>query len=345
MAEILTQSEIDALIASLVAEQAEDGKGARAQFPAGGLEPEGPATPARRVRTYDFKRPDKFSKEQLRTLHVLHESFARLLTTFYTATFRTMVQLVVGSVDQSTYQEFIRSIHNPSVICPFTLEPLQGTCVMDINPIVAFPMIDRMFGGPGTTLPRVRELTDIEATVMMRVIRGTLAAFRDAWANIVAVQPEPMNIETNPIFVQYAAPNDIVVTVAIDVRVGEHVGVITLCLPYLTLEPTLGKLSAHNWYGSGPVHQKEEDMRLLHQRIGTARVPVAVELGRTELTVRELLDLSAGDLIVLDRRVGEDVVVTVGDQPKFMAAPGQLRGRLAVQVTGLVPKGEPEDDQ
>lgn len=344
MAEILTQAEIDALIASLVAEQAEAGS-TGARRPARAAETaESPPT-HRRVRTYDFKRPDKFSKEQLRTLHVIHENFARLLTTHYTATFRTMVQLVVGSVDQSTYQEFIRSIHNPSIICPFSLKPLQGTCVLDINPVVGFPMIDRMFGGPGSALPRVRELTDIEATVMMRVIRGTLAALRDAWANIIVVEPEPMQIETNPIFVQYAAPNDICVTVAIDVRVGEHVGVITLCLPYLTLEPTLGKLSAHNWYGSGPVQQKEDDLRVLQQRIGTARVPLAVELGRTRLTVRELLDLGAGDLILLDQRADEDVTVLVGAQPKFRARPGLRRGRLAVQVTGLVPKGEPEDDE
>ncbi|MFO7171549.1 MAG: flagellar motor switch protein FliM [Bacillota bacterium] len=333
--EILTQAEIDALIASLMAEQ--EGQ------PQETKKEERPQPP-RRVRTYDFRRPDKFSKDQLRSIQVIHEGFARLLTTFYTATFRTVVQLVVGSVDQMTYSEFIRSVSNPSVICPFTLSPLQGTCVLDINPVVAFPMIDRLLGGPGTALPRVRELTDIEQTVIMRVIRGTLEAYREAWSNLVELSPAPGGIETNPIFVQVAAPNEIVVTVAIDVRVGEHVGVITLCLPYLTLEPVIPKLTTRTWFGTRTVQEQPEGRAALARRISGAVVPLTVQLGTAELTIRELLDLQVGDLIVLDRRVDEELTVYVGNQPKFRARPGQRSGRLAVRLTGLVPKGEPEDD-
>lgn len=337
MAEILTQAEIDALISSLVSEEQGEEAGHKKEE----VRHHGP----RRVRTYDFRRPDKFSKEQLRTIQVIHEGFARLLTTFYTATFRTVVQLVVGSVDQVTYSEFIRSVHNPSVICPFTLNPLQGTCVLDINPVVAFPMIDRMFGGPGSALPRVRELTDIEQTVMMRVIRGTLEAYQEAWSNLVEFTPEAGALETNPIFVQVAAPNEIVVTIAIDVRVGEHVGVITFCLPYLTLEPVMPKLSTRNWFGTGAVRAQPEGRAALERRVGGALVPVTVELGATELTIGELLDLQPGDMIVLNRRVDEDLLVYVGNQPKFLGRPGQRSGRLAVKLTDLAAKGDPDDDE
>lgn len=338
MAEILTQNEIDALIASLSAEASDP-------RPSAPDKSQGWDRAPRRVRSYDFRRPDKFSKEQLRTLHVIHENFARLLTTFFTANFRTMVQLVVGSVDQSTYTEFIRSVHNPSVLCPFSLHPLQGTCVLDVNPVVAFPMLDRMFGGPGSALPHVRELTDIEKTVMMRVVHGTLGALRDAWANIAEVRPEPAGIETNPIFVQVAAPNEIVATIAVDVRVGEHVGVITLCIPHLTLEPILAKLSAHNWFGGAAKDVKPADMEVLRKQVSRAQVPVAVELGRAHLTLRELLDLGPGDLVVLNTRTDDPLMVYVGNHGKYTAHAGQRRGRVAVEVQEVVEKGDLDDEQ
>lgn len=336
MAEILTQAEIDALIASLTA-----GETQPAPVPAALPE----SIPQRRVRVYDFRRPDKFSKDQLRSLQIIHESFARVLTTFFTANFRTMVQIVIGSVDQGTYEEFIRSVQNPSILCPFRLPPLDGTCVLDISPNVAFPMLDRIFGGPGTGVPRPRELTDIEQTVMMRIIHGTLRALQEAWQNLVAVEPEPLRLESNPIFVQVTAPSDIVVTVAADVRVGEHVGVISLCFPYVTLEPLMDRLTIRNWFGTGPRQATPDDRHVLERRLARAAVPVAVELGRAELTVRELLDLAPGDVVVLDRRAGEDCVVYVGDQPKFLARPGTVGGRLAVQVRGTVPREEPDDDE
>lgn len=336
MAEILSQTEIDSLIATLLKEES----GAQPEETAGrSPDPRAP----RRVRAYDFKRPDKFSKEQLRTLQVIHENFARLLTTYYTATFRTMVQLVVGSVDQSTYSEFIRSVQNPSVICPFTLSPLQGTCVLDVNPLVAFPMLDRMFGGPGSALTQVRELTDIEKIVMQRVVQGTLSALREAWASVDEVNPEISGIEANPIFVQVAAPNEIVATIAIDVRVGEHVGVITLCIPHLTLEPILTKLSAHNRFAGSARQVRAGDRPALEESMGQALVPVTARLGQAELNIRELLQLAPGDLILLERRTDDHLEIFVGNQRRFSGRPGQSRGRLAVEITGLLESGGAED--
>lgn len=329
---ILTQSEIDALIASMVnQEQADANRQANLS-----------ALP-KRVRQYDFRRPDKFSKDQVRTLQMIHENFIRPLQTYFAARFRTMVQMVVGSVDQNTYAEFIRSISNPSLICPFTMAPLPGTCVLDINPVVAFPMIDRLFGGPGAAVPQTRALTEIEAVVMQGVIQGTLDAYGEAWKNISSFRMTPGNIETNPMFVQVAAPSEIVITVAIDIRIGEHVGVITLCLPHLTLEPILDRLSAHNWFKTQAREVRAADLMALESRVGGAKVPVVAELGRTDLTIREILDLSVGDVVVLDTRLEDPVHVYVGNQPKFVGRPGRVRGRLAVEVTGDAVKGDDED--
>lgn len=337
MAEILSQAEIDALIQSMLTGDA-PGQGMRSS--AGASDISGP----KRVRTYDFRRPDKFSKEQLRTLQMIHENMTRYLATYFAARFRTMVQMVIGSVDQNTYSDFIRSVSNPSVLCPFTIDPLPGTCVMDINPIVAFPMIDRLFGGPGAALQQNRALTEIETSVMGGVIQGTLSAFAEVWSNIASMTPKPGAIETNPLFVQVAAPSEIVVTIAIDVRIGEHVGVITLCIPHLTLEPILPKLSAHNWFQQTSSEPRLADQLALQGRVGEARVPLIVELGRTTLTIREILDISPGDVLMVDTAKGSNLTVYVGTQPKFVGQPGRVKGRLALEVTGMAEKGDSSDE-
>lgn len=333
MSDILTQAEIDALIAAMVNQDQESDARKAA----------GASQAPKRIRQYDFQRPDKFSKDQIRTLQMIHENFIRPLQTYFAGRFRTMVQMVVGSVDQNTYAEFIRSISNPSVICPFTMAPLPGTCVLDINPVIAFPMIDRLMGGPGGSMPQTRPLTEIESAVMQSVIRGTLNAYEEAWRNVLDMRMTPGNIETNPMFVQVAAPGEIVITVAVDVRVGEHVGVITLCLPHLTLEPILDKLSAHNWFKTQSREIRPADAAALQSVVGEAKVPVSAVLGRVELTVGEVLELGIGDVVVLDTKLTDPVRVRVGNETKFLGRPGQIRGRVVVEIEGDASKGDDED--
>jgi len=332
LSDILSQAEIDALISAMVNQEQEAGR-----------QNAGANHAPKRIRQYDFRRPDKFSKDQIRTLQMIHENFIRPLQTYFAGRFRTMVQMVVGSVDQNTYAEFVRSISNPSVICPFTMSPLPGTCVLDINPVIAFPMIDRLFGGPGGSVPQSRPLTEIESAVMQGVIRGTLDAYGEAWRNVFDMRMTPGNIETNPMFVQVAAPSEIVITVAVDVRVGEHVGVITLCLPHLTLEPILDKLSAHNWFKTQSREIRPADAAAIESVVGEAKVPVTAEMGRVELTVGEILGLDLGDVVVLDTKLTDPVRVKVGSETKFLGKPGQIRGRVVVEIDGDAMKGDDED--
>lgn len=331
MADILTQAEIDALISAMVNQ--EHGPNQRRSN-----------TPMpKRVRQYDFRRPDKFSKDQVRTVQMIHENFIRPLQTYFAGRFRTMVQMVIGSVDQATYAEFIRGTSSPSVICPFKMAPLPGTCVIDINPVVAFPMIDRLFGGPGAAPTQNRPLTEIETAVMHQVLRGTLGAYAEAWRNVSDMQITPGSIETNPMFVQVAAPSEIVITISIDVRVGEHIGVITLCLPHLTLEPILDRLSAHNWFKNRTQEVKPADSAALEAVVGGARVPMVAELGRTDLMLSEILDLAEGDVVMLSDCRVDSVQLKVGNQSLFYGRPGRVRGRLAVEITGNARKGDEED--
>lgn len=333
MSDILTQAEIDALINAMVNQEQE----------AEAKKAPGVSQTPKRIRQYDFGRPDKFSKDQIRTLQMIHENFIRPLQTYFAGRFRTMVQMVVGSVDQNTYSEFLRSISNPSVICPFTMAPLPGTCVLDINPVIAFPMIDRLFGGPGGSMPQSRPVTEIESAVMQGIVRGTLDAYAEAWKNVYDMRMTPGNIETNPMFVQVAAPGEIVITVAIDVRVGEHVGVITLCLPHLTLEPILDRLSAHNWFKTQAREIRAADAAAIESVVGQAKVPVTAEMGRVDLTVSDILGLNIGDVVVLDTKLTDPVRVKVGNETKFLGRPGTIRGRVVVEITGDAMKGDDED--
>jgi flagellar motor switch protein FliM len=254
-----------------------------------------------------------------------------------------MVQMVVGSVDQNTYAEYVRGLSNPSVICPFRIDELPGTCVIDVSPVVAFPMIDRLFGGPGAAMPQSRPLTEIETSVITGVLRGVLEAYAESWKSVASWTITPGNIETNPLFVQVAAPNEIVITVALDVRIGEHVGVITICLPHLTLEPILEKLSAHNWFKTSVRDVRPGDQHALNATVQGARVSLVTELGRSELTVGEILELTQGDVIVLGTKVTDPVSVYVGNQPKFVARPGRVRDRIALEILGDAVKEDEAD--
>lgn len=343
MAEILTQREIDELIAQM-------GAGGEIDL---GAPPTGKTASARRdreslgdkrVRVYDFRRPDKFSKDQLRTLSMIHDNFARLLTGYFSATFRTMVAVSIASVDDLTYEEFTRGVSNPSVMGIFSLGPLKGNAIIDINPNIAFPMIDRMFGGPGQGLDKPRPLTEIENTVMERLISGFLQILTEAWVNIAKLTPRMEGLESNPMFAQIVAPNEIVIIVTLDCKIGENRGQMAICLPYILIEPILPRLSAHNWFSATQREATPETLARLQGRLEEARVPLSVRLGEANLTVRDLLGLEKDDVIVLDQRVTDRLLAYIGNKPKFWAEPGKMGSRLAVRLTGLVEQKEDDDE-
>ena len=343
MAEILTQREIDDLIAQMDAEAAGGGQGHGATG-AAPVRRDREALGEKRVRVYDFRRPDKFSKDQLRTLSMIHDNFARLLTGYFSATFRTMVAVNIASVDDLTYEEFTRGVSNPSVMGVFSLAPLKGNAIINIDPGIAFPMIDRMFGGPGQGLDKSRPLTEIESTVMERLTGGFLQTLTEAWINIAKLTPRLEGLESNPMFAQIVAPSEIVIIVTLDCRIGENRGQMAICLPYILIEPILPKLSAHNWFSATQREATPEILSRLQGRLEEARVPLSVRLGDTHLTVRDLLGLENGDVIVLDQHLNERLLAFIGNKPKFWVEPGRLGSRLAVRLTGLVEQKEDDDE-
>lgn len=320
MNEVLSQDEIDQLLTAISS---------------GDIETEEVAQQAdqRKIKIYDFKRPDKFSKEQIRTVSIMHETFARLTTTSLSANLRSLVHVHVASVDQLTYEEFIRSIPNPTTLAVINMDPLKGSAVLEIDPSVTFSIIDRLFGGKGEGTKVTRDLSDIEQSVMEGIIVRILGNMREAWSQVIDLRPRLGQIETNPQFAQIVPPTEMVVLVTLETKVGEVEGMMNFCIPYLTIEPIISKLSAQYWYSSVRRGTTTENLNILRERLSSIEVTVAAEIGKMDLTVRDVLALKRGDVIRLSNtRIGDPMVLKVGNKSKFTCRPGVVGNKLAVMI-------------
>ena len=332
MSEILSQEEIDALLSAL---STGDGKQEQSKK----------AEEARKkIRVYDFKRPNKFSKEQIHTIQAIHENYARLLATYLSAHLRTVTQITVHSVEQLTYDEFIRSLPNPTILNIFQMAPLEGNAIMEINPAIIFTIIDRLFGGPGEAPEKIRDLTDIERIVIEKVVNRILDILREAWDNIIKFKPKLDIIETNPLFTQIVSPSEMVVLVSFRTQFGENEGLINLCIPFIVLEPIISKLSAHFWFAGTAKEATRESIQRIKHRIEKAVVNLSAVLGHAIIEVRELLELQSGDVIMLDSKVNDHIDIMVGSRRKFYGRPGILGSKSAIQIVSVLKEGDEEDE-
>ncbi len=327
MADVLSQAEIDSLLEALssgsikVEEVISDEK-------------------KKKVKPYDFRRPNKLSKDQTRTLTMLHENFARLMTTALSTYLRTMVRAQVVSIGQMNYDEFVKSLHNPTVMCIFSLRPLDGNMVIEIQPQLAFVMVDRLLGGFGYSVEKIRELTDVEQTVIIRVMSRILPSIKEAWQVVVELNPSFESIELNPLFTQIIPPTDMIVLITLEVRISEAFGLMNICLPFAVIEPILDRLNAQVWFTRNSRQlANPESTASLQNRLNWAQVPVVAELGKASITVGELLHLQVGDVLQLDQSVKGLLEVKVGNQLKFRGSPGVVENRMAIQVAQIYREG------
>lgn len=330
--DILTQEEIDKLLAA-----ANEGETS--------LEELKREETAKKIKVYDFKRPDKFSKDQIRTLYMLHESFARLLNTYMSSHLRTLVNVDVASVEQLTYQEFVQSLANPSVITILGVQPLKGNIIFEISSEIAFAYLDRVFGGDGSTSIKTRVLTEIEDAVMRRFVNSAMERFKESWSNVTPMNPVLEATESNPQFTQIVPPNDMVVIVTLQTKLGEVEGMMNICIPYLVLEPIMSKLTTTFWVAASVAKDdKGGQAEVIRKKLNKTKVPFVVEVGRVQITIREFLTLGFGDVLQLNTKVKDDFPCMVGTNAKFYCRPGTFGKKLAVQITQIVEKGEDAAD-
>ena len=332
MNEVLSQDEIDQLLTAISSgdTDTDDYK---------------PVNSAKKIKMYDFKRPDKFSKEQLRTVSIMHETFARLTTTSLSSQLRSFVTVHVASVEQITYEEFIRSIPNPTTLAVINMDPLKGNAVLEIDPAITFCMIDRLFGGRGLTSGnKNRDLTDIEQEVMEGVIVRILANIREAWTQVIELRPRFAQIETNPQFAQIVPPTEMVVLITLETKVGEEEGMMNFCIPYLVLEPIVSKLSSQYWFSSVRKNSTTQYLETIKQQLTSVDMDVVADFGSINLPIRDVLSLRVGDVIRLSNiKVGDPLSLSVGNEKKFYCQPGVVGKKMAVQITGKVENVESDE--
>ncbi len=332
MSEILSQGEIEALLQSL-----NSGDGSPAP-----VEPNLPAKTGSRnaarnlsalsYEVYDFRRPDKFSKEQLRTLQMLHETFGRLAGTSLSAYLRNSVHIDLISLEQVPYEEYLRSI-NQSVFTITSLPPLTGQSVLEVEFSLVFTMLDKMLGGPGRAIDRT-VLTEIEEPLVRQMIERLLISLKAAWEGVVVVNPCVEGLETSAQFVQIAPPSDIVVSILFEVRIGEARGAMSLCIPYMVLKPITAKLSSQKWFVTGQRRHTSQSRTLLVNHIENTNVDCSVELGTADVTIRDFVNLKRGDVVVLDQKKDRDLIMKVGGAPKYLGLPALEGKNVVFTITG-----------
>lgn len=297
------------------------------------------------VKAYDFKHPDKLSKDQLRTLRIIYENFARLLNTSLSTQLRTMIHVELNSIEQLSYDEFVRSLPQPTIMSICDFNPLAGEFILEINPRLGYAIVERLFGGQGTPPNNIRDFTDIEEMVLKKILKQNLSAFVEAWENVIELKPRIKNLESNPQFTQIVPGNDMVILATFDAKIAEAEGLINVCIPYIVLEPIVSKLNAQYWFSTSRDSASSEELNKLKDRLSKAKLPVIANLGTTNITVADLLDLQPGDVIRMDQKATKEAVVKVGSKDKFIGKPGVVGSKLAIEISSVLDKEEAVEDE
>ena len=326
MSDILSQSEIDNLLKQLSEGdldvdqiQGEDEK---------------------QVKNYDFSRPTKFSKEHLRTLEIIFEHYSRLISTNLPVYLRKNVQVSVASSETVTFSEFSNALSNPSVLGIVNFAPLNGNIIIEISTNLCYTMLDRMLGGSGQPLEKSRDFSDIELTILQKLLVMFTQLMREPWKNVVEISPVLSRLETNPQFAQVIAPSDMIAIVTLNMKIGDVEGMVNICLPFFTLEDVMDKLNTKYWFSTMQENHDEHYEEYIESMIRRVDIPIKAVLGRSTISVNDFLNLQVGDCIRLDSRVDTDMNVYVGNIKKFTALPGTDRDSYAVQITSVIREEE-----
>lgn len=324
MADVLSQNEIDELLSALST---------------GTLEPDQVQEEEKhKIKLYDFKSPQKFSKDHIRTLELIHDNFARITSNYLTSQIRVNVKVKIQTVEQITYEEFIHSVQNPTIMTLFKMPPLTGTIQFETNAQFSFQVLDILLGGTGERKSTSSEFSEIDKNIMLKVTTGILANLKLAWEDILDVEPEIDGIETNPAINQTLAPNEPVALITFSVEMGKSNTYINLCIPYLSLEKVLDKLVVQYWFQGEDGDLMEESKDKLKMGLNPVEIGISAELGGTHISVDDFLKLTSGDVIKLDNKFTSPIKLYVEDQECYYAKPGILGKNMGVAILDIIDK-------
>jgi flagellar motor switch protein FliM len=337
MADVLDQSEVDALLSAVDSVATLPPPAAPAADAQAGPAPTTSSFPRPRprqdVRTYDFKRPERVSKDQMRALEAIHEGFARNFGASLSGFLRTIVEVRVATIEQLTYSEFIHSLPNPTCFNLLNAAPLQGQLCLEISPLIIYPIIDRLLGGSNAELfiPQ-RPLTSIEWRLVKRITDRAVANLSEVWSNLVQVHFELAETESNPHLVQIVAPNEVVVVIGLELKMGNRAGTMTLCFPFNVIEPVMGKLATQSWLAYQRKAGSEQHREKITNHLKTAEVELRAFLAETKITVNDLLQLQPGDIIPTTKAANCELLLQVEERNKFTGRLYQYKGSRALRI-------------
>ena len=325
MAEVLSQSDIDSLLSAL-----SSGKIEADQIP---NEEE-----KHRIKLYDFKSPQKFSKDHLRALELIHDNYARLMSSYLSAQLRNNVKVKIESTQQITYDEFIHSIPNSTVLTIFKMPPLSGSILFEMNPQFAFQIIDILLGGMGSRMVKVKEFSDIDKNILKNINAGLVSNLKVAWQDVLEVEPEIIALETNPALNQTLAPNEPVALITFSVEMNNSSSFINICIPYLSIEKVIDKLVVQYWFRENDDENVTDSRSKLKERLNIVSVPITGVLGGTNISVDEFLQLTVGDVITLDNSSDSQVKVYVEGHLCYTGKPGIIGKNRGIQILDIIDK-------
>ena len=285
------------------------------------------------VRTFDFRRQSKLSREHVRTMQIVQETFARVLSTMLASQLRSMCQVTIQSIDQQTYDEYVRELPNPTLLTLLSLAPLQGAAIFQLPLEVAFVAVERLLGGVGYPEQPNRPLSELELNLIRSIFERALPELRYAFEPVVATEPKIMSQESNPQYAQIAAPTDMVIIVAFEIRIEAISGTATLCIPFSALQPHLEALSATSLYASQSMVDSAETLSRLIHHIGETPVDVSAQFRTVEMSAFDIVRLRVGDVLPLSHPVEEPLTLVVDGVPTHEARIGRRNRRLAVQIS------------
>ncbi len=331
MATVLSQSEIDALMNALTGGEEE-------------IIHEEPTSAEPEVKIYDFKTANKFPKEQMRTLSIIFENFASLLTTHLSATLRTVTEIDVIPIEELAFSEFVNSMPTPVILPIFEMQPLRGQLLMGISPEIAYAMVGCLFGGAADYSDTSKAFTEIEMAIIERNVRKIMPLLDEAWARVLKVRTKVERIETSTQFAQILAMNETIAIVTLNVKIGNSEGLMYVCLPHLAVEPIAGQLNTRAMFS--PPHYDDEDSALVAERVEQnlkkSIVTLSATFNETTATAWDILNLQVGDVIRIDHDVDEPIVMRVEHIPKFHGVIGSHKKKYAVQIIDVIEEGATE---
>jgi flagellar motor switch protein FliM len=323
MANLLSQNEVDSLMAAI----------STGSLPPAGLAPEPQKKMLRPdAKLYDFRHPVMFLKDQIRTLQMIHDTFARSFSNSMASYLRMSVKAKCTGVDQISYGEFILSLPEPCTVANSRFQPSEGRTLLAIHPAVGIGVLDRVTGGTGVSTPLNRPFTEIEQTIIEEFIAMALRDLEPAWNRILKVTFLVDTVESSAQFVQVASQEDTVVAATIEVNFGETNGILSLCYPFRALTHVSERLNAKHWAEEDSKAQAAKKKTNAQGLVNQIPLRVSARLGTVQITMQDLMQIKTGDVVLLNKDLSQAAELEIGGKVRFLGRVGARHGHAAIQI-------------